>query len=405
MKGGKPWRLVGREAEFPVIRADNGEVGDVQWLLHAIRNTDGPLLSAEFEQGPRYRMLGTQRLVFLNGDTDNTHYSAEVGKGTVELITGPCETLHELRARHEEGVARLLDGCARMGPKSRVLGYGIQPFSEPSLDMVIDRQRYTALNDALSQDSWKWYSVTAADQTHVDVYEAELPNVLNVANALAPAVVALCGNSPIHSGSLSGVVCSRQQVSMHMERYGMPERENVLAGKSLKHWPIRDVADWVASVANYPFLLNIKNAAEVEYEKPSGGYPLFAPTSKMPFDEHVLVHGLAGNHHEAHNKGENALWERFRSHEHYVWHAARPRWKQRTVEFRAACQQPHSNMKQGDHMAANALSLGMTESASAIWQVLHEELAPIARSTINTNDVMFTGGWSRLAEWYSVSSK
>jgi hypothetical protein len=33
------------------------------------------------------------------------------------------------------------------------------------------------------------YTVTAADQTHVDIFRAELPLQVNIANALTPAVV------------------------------------------------------------------------------------------------------------------------------------------------------------------------------------------------------------------------
>ena len=30
------WRTIGREAEFPVVRSDNGQWADVHWLLQTI---------------------------------------------------------------------------------------------------------------------------------------------------------------------------------------------------------------------------------------------------------------------------------------------------------------------------------------------------------------------------------
>lgn len=52
-----------------------------------------------------------------------------------------------------------------------------------------------------------------------------------------------------------------------------------------------------------------------------------------------------------------AGWDDFEMHEHYVWHSARPRPKQSTVELRAACQQPGSA-----NMAVSALALAIVEA-------------------------------------------
>jgi hypothetical protein len=53
----------------------------------------------------------------------------------------------------------------------------------------------------------------------------------------------------------------------------------------------------------------------------------------------------------------DAEWRHFLAHDHYVWHSARPRVRQATVELRAACQQPW-----GEHMAAQALQLAIVEA-------------------------------------------
>mmetsp|Transcript_11476 Transcript_11476/g.21029 ORF Transcript_11476/g.21029 Transcript_11476/m.21029 type:complete len:262 (-) Transcript_11476:164-949(-) len=58
-------------------------------------------------------------------------------------------------------------------------------------------------------------------------------------------------------------------------------------------------------------------------------------------------------------------YEAFLLHDHYVWHSARPRSKQGTVECRAACQQPWN-----EHMSAAALNLGIVEGYREIWELV-----------------------------------
>ncbi len=42
-------------------------------------------------------------------------------------------------------------------------------------------------------DPWKWFTVTASDQTHVDIGRDEFVSTYNTMNLLTPAVIALCG--------------------------------------------------------------------------------------------------------------------------------------------------------------------------------------------------------------------
>lgn len=120
-------------------------------------------LTPVYEQGPKYAALKNQRLVMVK-DEHGTAWTAEVGGGTVEVIVGPCDDLHELDATHAAAVDRLRRAAAVMRPNLRVLGMGMQPISPPSRDMIIDRQRYTAMDHALGNRNWKWFAVTASDQ-------------------------------------------------------------------------------------------------------------------------------------------------------------------------------------------------------------------------------------------------
>ena len=88
----------------------------------------------------------------------------------------------------------------------------------------------------------------------------------------------------------------------------------------------------------------------------------------LPFSDHLAQAG--------------AGWDdfaNFEMHEHYVWHSARPRPKQSTVELRSACQQPGDS-----HMAASALSLGLVEATPQLLQyVLTGEVPSSADSGVS----------------------
>ena len=95
------WRTVGREAEFPVVRSDNGDWADVHWLLAMIQKQGGSGFTTETEQGPKRLSLRQERLVKVTDENSGIQWTAEVGGGTVEVITGPCNDLHQLRELHE----------------------------------------------------------------------------------------------------------------------------------------------------------------------------------------------------------------------------------------------------------------------------------------------------------------
>ena len=61
------------------------------------------------------------------------------------------------------------------------------------------RKRYHQLHDLLSY-GWRLFSATASDQLHVAARASEVALLTSVCNAATPAILALCGNSAVHSG-------------------------------------------------------------------------------------------------------------------------------------------------------------------------------------------------------------
>jgi gamma-glutamylcysteine synthetase len=271
-------------------------------------------------------------LVGLQGERFG--YAAEVGRGTIEVITEPCADLHELADCYDEAMARLLAAAEKAG--AWVLGFGIQPKASPTLGLMTDKPRYHVLHDAIG-DGWLSFALTASDQIQVDVARPEWLRLTNTANALAPLTVGLTANSSITNGA-PALWCSAREGLMGTidaagHRHGLP------AGACA------DAVDFVGRLAELEFLID---------RPPSG-------VQRMEGTFSSWLERAAPDQHEA--------WRAYLVHEHYVWHSGRPRPINGTLELRSACQQPWA-----ERHAAAALGLALVEGGEAIAALLETQL-------------------------------
>lgn len=315
-------RTVGREAEFPIVAA-SGEAVDARRLWQTLLTN--PQLEPEYGAGA----LGQRNfIVGLKGP--DFSYALEVGLGTIEISTRPCQTLFEIQEIMYDAVAHLVSAAAQAG--WRVLGYGVQPLSRPSLRIMSPKQRYLSLYRAMA-DPWLWYTVTAADQLHVSITRSEMVQMLNYGSLITPIIIALCANSPVYAGKESPYCSAREGVMAAIRanehRHGMLPR------------PMRDLADFVETISRATYLI-VRAGGEI------------VPSS-IPFTEYLREHG--------------ADYAAFLFHEHYIWNSARLRAAYGTIEMRPACQQPWHEM-----MAVAALNLGLIEAERAIHPLLIDEL-------------------------------
>ncbi len=330
-------RTVGREAEFPVVDG-SGRAADVAQLWPLLQMAPGDILKAKRDA------VNSELLVGLDGASYS--YALEVGRGTIELNVGPCDTLFELEKLFRAGLARLVQAAGLLG--WRALGYGVQPLTRPTRALLSPKQRYTALADIMGAD-WVWYTVTASDQLHVDVSRGEAVAMLNFANLMAPVVVALCANSPVAGGALTGSCSSREArmvAAAHGHRHGMIAR------------PYADFTDFVASLSGMRSLLRREGARLL----PDG-----RAFSEVLRQDYGLSAGGSGQRPAATDDCLSA----FLLHDHYIWHSARLRTAYGTVELRPACQQPPH-----EAMAAAALYLGLVEGQREITGYAQRALAP-----------------------------
>ncbi len=328
-----PLRKIGREAEYPVVDA-RGEAFDVSQLW-----PDLVAPGMNRERAPDGMIVGLKGMQFS--------YASEVGKGTIEVITGPRHDLIQLATDHEAGVKRLVNAAAKHG--ARVLGIGVQPLTLPSLALMTPKHRYAVLHEVLG-DPWLTFTATASDQTHVDVSGPEVVAMTNLCNILSPVIIALCANSGVVGGAHAGVTSWRESAMGTIQpehgRHGMP------------NLPAETLAHHMEMLCHLPHLMDRKDGVAT-------------PGDQRPFSE--VMRGME----------PEDLWRAFMVHDHYVWHSARPRSRQGTVEVRCACQQPWDS-----HMSAAALSLGIVSGAAEIAQYVQDTLGSDA--------------WTIMKEWHGM---
>jgi gamma-glutamylcysteine synthetase len=312
----RPIRLIGREAEFPVVWPD-GRAGDVLRVWPRLLEQNGftPLYD-----DPETRML----MVALRGP-DGT-VEVEVGRATIELVLGPYEDLWQLA----EGSTRLLRRVvgAVQAAGMRVLGFGIQPRTRGSLALMTPKRRYAALLRAIGRP-WLHFATTASDQVQVDITRGELADAINVLNLLSAPLIALTANSSVYGGRAGRFLSGREGLlsSLGEFRAGMTP------------FPFGSIEEFVAYVCRYPCYV-LRNREDFH-------------VWNHPFEDYLQEHGPDLDAY---------LW-----HEHYIWNAARPRANNSTIEIRPACQQPPE-----EPLAAGALSLGWVEALMEAKAFLHD---------------------------------
>lgn len=328
-------RTVGRELEFPLVAGD-GSAADVRrlWELLLAHGDLKPKYDAAGAGAGAAAAAGVASGLIVEARNADLSYTIEVGVGTMEVTTRACASLLEVQALAARGVERLVRVAAAYG--WRVLGYGIQPITPPALSLMTPKQRYQSLYRAMG-GAWLWYSVTAADQVHWAITRDEVIPALNFGNLMAPVLIALCANSPVHAGALSPYCSAReaQHVLIHASehRHGMPVR------------PFADAEEFVRRLARATHLIARSDGRAIPQAR-----PFSAALAELEGDE-------------------EAAYAAFLFHEHYIWNSARVRAAYGTIELRPACQQPW-----GEQMAAAALGVGLLEARAGIEEWVGESL-------------------------------
>ena len=316
----RPIRLIGREAEFPVVWPD-GRAGDVLRVWPRLLEQNGFT--------PQYDDPETRTLIVALKGPDGT-VEVEVGRATIELVLGPYEDLWQLA----KGSARLLRRvvAAVQAAGMRVLGFGIQPRTRGSPALMTPKRRYAALLQAIGRP-WLHFATTASDQVQVDIARGELADAINVLNLLSAPLIALTANSSVYGGRAGRYLSGREGLlgTLGEFRVGMTP------------FPFTSIEEFVAYVCSY----------RCSVVRDQEGFHVW----NHPFNEYLQEHGPDLDAY---------LW-----HEHYIWNSARPRANNSTIEIRPACQQPPE-----EPLAAAAMSLGLVEALTDAKALLQNFFPP-----------------------------
>jgi glutamate--cysteine ligase len=320
-------RTVGREAEFPVVRADTGELVELVGLMPRILER----ISEAVDASPIVDEYGAaQRLCGARGD--RWACFIEGGRGTVEVTAGPARSMLELAEIMQPVLAALHE--ALEGEGAALLGYGIQPLTAHDRSTILPRARYYALADVLGDEPFSAWSITAADQAHVAVSRAEVATVVNALHAATPFVIALTANSSVFGGRSSAVRSGREHL---MDRSG-DERHGMTPTL------LRGLDDYVDLLLDQPML----------FLRDADGHP-------RAFGRQSLGELLVAR---PDLDGPRLLDDQ----DHYSWANARPRRRFSTVEYRPCCQQP-----QDDAWLPTALTIGIVERATHVLDLMLAE--------------------------------
>lgn len=316
----KPPRLrtVGREAEFPLVDFE-GRAADASRLW--------PLLLESGDCKPVYDEKDDGSEFVIGVEHERWSCVIEVGKGTVEISVGPKDTLHELAGDFDEAMERVGKVASDLG--LRLLGYGIQPLSSATKDLLTPKRRYVAMLEAIGPQ-WLAFCVTAGDQAQVDIGRNEVVRMTNLIGAVSGAIIAFTANSSVYGGASGEFASGRQGLAEGIT--GEPHRHGAAPR------PFHDLEAYVRFLAGLRCLC-LPHA--------SGGCRL----PEGAFSD--FLRGFRGD--------SEAAYEAFLFHEHYVWCDARPRARIGTLEVRPSCQQPRELS-----WAPSALSLGLMEAASDV---------------------------------------
>src|SRR5207237_453810 len=212
-----------------------------------------------------------------------------------------------------------------------VLGFGIQPRTRRSPNLMTPKKRYGAVLQAVGMP-WLHCCTTAADQRPVDITRAELLPMLNWMNFVSAALIALTANSSVYAGRTGQFNSGREGLlgTIGAHRNGMTPRR------------FESLEAFVAFICAHPcYVLKHDDGTLTPYNR--------------PFIEYLATHGADLDAY---------LW-----HEHYTWNSARTRVEHSTIEIRPACQQPPTEL-----MAASALSLGFVEALPEIAEYVARAL-------------------------------
>jgi glutamate--cysteine ligase len=212
---------------------------------------------AELEQ--RFGWVGERE--YEHGDViallrDNASVTLEPG-GQLELSGAPHASMHTTCQEFRRHMAELREICEPLG--IAWLSLGLHPFAKLDELPRIPKLRYGIMERYLPTRGSRALDMmfrTCTVQANLDYSsEADAVRKLRIGLALQPIVTAMFANSPFYEGRVSGRLCERADVWLHMD----PDRTGMLPFAWERDMSFRKYIEWALDA---PMFL-IKRGAQV----------------------------------------------------------------------------------------------------------------------------------------------
>lgn len=339
-------RRIGAELKFPLVNPDGSAVPleTVQALWRYLAANGWEVI----EDSVTGQIAGAK----IAGPYNDTVAACETGYCKTEFSLAHVATLFEL----SESIEALRKELAPFAQEYdvRFLGYGIQPLTPPSQELLFKKARSCFWEKALPSnqhippekgDDVHLFTVNAGSHVHVSISPENATRAVNVLNGFAGPQIALTAHSPVWQGQ-----CDDRYLCVNEKLWDWWEPAEGRVGVPVR--PFMDLEDYVRT---------IENLAPI-YVKRSG-QPILLPDFDA-FCDYYSSDSATGQSLQGETVPLVPKSDDIRVHNSCYWYTARIS-QYFTVENRVFDQQPPDELE-----SAAALTLGLVSAANAAWEEL-----------------------------------
>lgn len=377
-------RRIGSELKFPLVtpdgRAANLSKTQAFWDFLALKGWK-PLIDPHSR-----KIIGATK----QGEMNEHRVSCETGYCKIEFSLAHTDNLITLYYTIED-IKKLLTEFSEEH-KVAFLGFGLQPVTPPGKHLLMKKsrnlfwERLFGGNNYISPENGTdvhLFTISAANQVHIDVTMDEAIDAINVFNGIAGAQVAMTANSNIWRGKIDPEYkCLGEMFwewwlkERHQTRYGVPERK------------FNDLKDYFLHILKFPPVYVRREGTPVALPYcPTFSDFYFCSTEEMNCERGTLTEGRCGLTAEGRMREVNRELYDLDQHFTFFWHNARLS-RYYTLENRINDQQPSDEI-----MAIPALTLGIMENLNNAvslingypWKLLMESRILSAQHGLNAN--------------------
>lgn len=216
-------RTIGVENEYPAVFKDGRGISfEVMTAMYAKLAERGWHLE---QDGTTGKTINAELPVELPDGSKSAHMiTTDAGVHTIEIGLAPMQTMQAAEAELKNLVSLLLELLAEHD--ATLLGYGVQPLTQPDTSLLAPRGRYAFLQEDFDKGiaftnslelhaspdgqydghvpfDYGIFTLSAAGQTHIDITADEAIPLMNAFNRTSGLRIALLANSSVWQGKVS----------------------------------------------------------------------------------------------------------------------------------------------------------------------------------------------------------